>query len=158
MKIRTFNVYISSVFLYNSELWATNESLNKKIDSYHRRLLRYALNLKWPKKISNEELYRKTKVTRWSAVIKKRRLTFLGHMMRRGENTPVRIALKEALKPTVGKRGRPKNTWLKTIAKDLRGSEFEINISKPEETLQKLVNITEDRVKWRDTVRTLLQY
>ena len=155
MKIRTFNVYVSSVFLFNSELWATNESLNKKIDSYHRRLLRYAINFKWPKKISNDELYEKTKAIPWSRVIKKRRLTFLGHMMRRDEKTPVRIALKEALQPTDGKRGRPKNTWLKTIAKDLRGI---IDINKTEESLNKLVSITENRAKWRDTVRTLLQY
>ena len=112
-------------------------------------MLRYAINIKWPKKLSNEELYEKTKATPWSQVIKKRRLTFLGHIMRRNENTPVRIALKEALKPTKGKRGRPSITWLKTIANDLKDSDFAINIKHPQETLQTLISITKDRKKWK---------
>ena len=156
MKMRTFNIYVSSVFLYNTEIWATNNSFNMKIDSFHRRLLRYALNIRWPKKITNNEIYQKTQATPWSHVIKKRRLNFLGHMMRRDESTPVRIALEEALKPTDGKRGRPKNTWIKTIANDLSGSNYGINISKPKEMLKKLVGITNDRKKWRDIVRELL--
>ena len=53
MKIRTFQMYVSSVFLYNTETWAVNKSLSDKIDSYHRRMLRYAINIKWPKKLSN---------------------------------------------------------------------------------------------------------
>ena len=35
-------MYVGSVFLYNSEIWGTNKTLNDKIDSYHRRLLRVA--------------------------------------------------------------------------------------------------------------------
>ena len=54
LKIRTFNIYIASVFLYNTELWAVNKTLNDKIDSFHRRILRYAINMKWPKLINNQ--------------------------------------------------------------------------------------------------------
>ena len=108
-KIRTFNIYVSSVFLYNTETWAMNPTISNKIDSYHRRMLRYALNLKWPKKISNVDLYEKTRATPWSRAIKRRRLNFPGHIMRRNDNTPIRIALKEALKPTEGKRGTTEN-------------------------------------------------
>ena len=157
LKIRTFNMYVSSVFLYNSETWATNTTFNAKIDSFQRRMLRYALNLKWPKKISNADLYQKTKAIPWSVVIKKRRLNFIGHIMRRDENTPVRIALKEALQPTEGKKGRPKNTWLKTIVNDLKGSEHQIDIKKSEQTLQTLISITKDRNKWRKFIGTLIQ-
>ena len=77
--------------------------------------------------------------------------------MRRDENTPVRIALKEALQPTEGKKGRPKNTWLKTIVNDLKGSEHQIDIKKSEQTLQTLISITKDRNKWRKFIGTLIQ-
>ena len=90
-------------------------------------------------------------------MIKRRRLNFLGHIMRRNENTPIRIALKKALNPTEGKRGRPKITWLKTVTNDLKVSAYVINIKNPQETLQTLISITEDRNKWRDIVRTLMQ-
>ena len=82
---------------------------------------------------------------------------FLWHIMRRDERTPVRIALKEALKPTDGKKGRPKITWLRTIANDLSESEHPINIKHPEETLHTLHSITQDRKEWRRIVGTLMQ-
>ena len=34
LKIKTFNIYISSIFLYNSELWGINKTFEDKIDSF----------------------------------------------------------------------------------------------------------------------------
>ena len=34
------------------------ESLNEKIESFHRRLLRKVLGVKWPKRMTNVEVYR----------------------------------------------------------------------------------------------------
>ena len=73
-KVRVFNAYISSIFLYNSELWALTPSIIDKVDSFHRRLLRKALNIKWPRIETNENLYNRTKVEKWSKIIKQRRL------------------------------------------------------------------------------------
>ena len=73
-KVKTFNAFAASVFLYNSELWTTTSTLAKKIDSFHRRMLRQAINIHWPKKISNVNLYNKTKVEPWSKTIRRRRL------------------------------------------------------------------------------------
>ena len=39
------NIYIASVFLYNTEIWGTNNTLSEKIDSFHRRILRYAIDV-----------------------------------------------------------------------------------------------------------------
>ena len=156
-KIRTFHMYIGSVFLHNTETWAVNKTLSDKIDSFQRRMLRYAINYKWPKKISNEQLHEKTKCESWSRAIKRRRLTFLGHVMRLNENTPVRIALNEALTPTRNKVGRPKDTWLKTIADDLNSGGYVINTKRREETMNTLLSITQDRKKWRSIVKTLMQ-
>ena len=43
MKIRTFNAFASSVFLYNSELWTLTATIEKQIDSFQRRMLRKQL-------------------------------------------------------------------------------------------------------------------
>ena len=59
-KIRIFNAYIGSVFLYNSELWILTRALCNKIDSIQRKFLRRVLQLSWPKLISNKKLYEKT--------------------------------------------------------------------------------------------------
>ena len=152
LKIRTFQMYIGSVFLYNTEIWAVNKTLNNKIDSFHRRILRYAINIKWPKKITNEELYRKMKCENWNKTIKRRRQNFLGHVMRLDDNTPVRIHRSQ-----LKYRGRPKMTWMKTIADDLNRRGIVINIKRPEETLQTLLRITEDRQKWKEVTGPLMQ-
>ena len=48
MKMRAFNVYVGSIFLYNSELWGLTKTQKDAIDAFHRRLLRTAvLNVKF---------------------------------------------------------------------------------------------------------------
>ena len=60
-KVKEFNTYVTTIFMYNSELWALNKTQNRKIDSFHRRLLRQAINRKWPKtQYKNEDLYKIT--------------------------------------------------------------------------------------------------
>ena len=77
-KLRIFNAYVSSIFLYNCGLWTTTKTINNKIDSFHRRLLRKTLGINWPNKISNAELYEETKERKWSNIVKERRLSWLG--------------------------------------------------------------------------------
>ena len=72
IKIRAFNAYAGSVFLYNSETWTVSKTTNDTLDSYHRRQMRNAINIRWPQKISNQHLYQKTKQDPWSKVIRKR--------------------------------------------------------------------------------------
>ena len=105
LKTPTFQAYAVSVFLYNSELWTLTTTLEKKVDSFQRRQLRYALRIFWPRVISNEELYGVTKVEPWSRVIRRRCQNLLGHMLRLHPKTPARKAFKEALKPVKQKRG-----------------------------------------------------
>ena len=62
LKVRTFNVYSASVFLYNSELWTLTDTQLNNIDSFHRRLLRKVVNIRWPKLISYDDLYEKVGV------------------------------------------------------------------------------------------------
>ena len=82
LKVRTFNAYSASVFLYNSELWVLTDTLEKQIDSFHRKMLRRVINIFWPKVNANERLYEKTGTMTWSTIIRKRRLNWLGHLMR----------------------------------------------------------------------------
>ena len=55
IKIRAFNCYVSSIFLYNRELWSITSTIAKSINAFHRRLLRtLCLNIHWLRTISNE--------------------------------------------------------------------------------------------------------
>ena len=80
MNVRLFCMFVHLV-LYNSELWALTSTMNNKLDAFHRRILRYAMGFHWPKKISNEDLYRMTKPIPLSRIIQKERLSWFGHLM-----------------------------------------------------------------------------
>ena len=61
IKLRAFNCYVESMFLYNSELWIATTTLENTIDAFQRRLLRTScLNIRWPKIINNKDLYELT--------------------------------------------------------------------------------------------------
>ena len=68
IKMRAFNACTSSVFLYNSETWTVNKTTGDSLGSYHRRLMRNAINIRWPNKISTTELYNETQQTPWSKI------------------------------------------------------------------------------------------
>ena len=143
IKIRAFDTYVTSIFLYNSEIWTITDTCEKRIDSFHRRLLRsYVLNTKWPKVIKNEDVYKITNTEQWSSVIKKRRMRWFGHVVRMPENTPVQKALTYAQERYNRPRGKPKATWLSLMKKQLAE---EYNLSWEGACL-----VAQDRVSWRN--------
>ena len=152
LKIRTFNTYCASIFLYNSKLWTLTGTLEKEIEAFHRKLLRITINFKWPKVVSNEKLYQLISATKWSTIIKKRRLNWLGHLMRLDETTPVRKALYESVRDIKRKIGKPNLTWIKLIEKDLSSINIHLNITKStaEEIEAKLKEITWNRNEWKN--------
>ena len=94
--MRAFDSYISSIFLYNSELWTLTAKREESINSFHRRLLRtYVLNVR--KVIKNENVYEKTKTKSWTSITSNRRMRWFAHIMRLPEDTPVHQALVYAL-------------------------------------------------------------
>ena len=48
-KIRIYKTYVETTLLYNSETWTLIQTLEKSLNSFHKRLLRIALNIKYPK-------------------------------------------------------------------------------------------------------------
>ena len=67
VKVRSFNCYVSSVFLHNCETWTLMKTLENTIDSIQRRLLRIAvLNVKWANIATNDTVYAVTRQISWS--------------------------------------------------------------------------------------------
>ena len=146
LKLRIFSALLESIFLYNSEVWGLDKTLEHKVDTFQRRLLRNILGIKWTKGnwISNTNLHNKTNQIEWSRKIAHRRLRFLGHVARLHENTPAKIALQEALRETKKPQGRPKTTLLSVIKKQLNS----INIDNFDEA----INQAQNRDNWRKLI------
>ena len=111
--------------------------------AYHRRILRKAINIKWLKKISSEDLYKKTKQENWKAKIKTRSLWWYGHAMRLPEDTPTKITLREAYKKVKKLKGGETTTWILVLEKDLSTLEL---------TVEGATQLVLDRNEWRKVV------
>ena len=119
-KLRIFNSCIKPIFISQSELWTLTACLENQINAFQRKLLRKLLNIKWPTKISNKELYTRLHQERkWSLIISEARLRWLGHALRLPETTPARRALIEAKRKMKKYRGGQKLTWLTIVKKQL---------------------------------------
>ena len=103
------------------------------------------LNIRWPKKIRSNDIYKITKEIPWSQVIAKRRLSWFGHLARLPDNTPAKRALMFALKPTKQPVGKPKTTWLKVIKNQLK---TELKIP----SILTAIKTAQNKKVWRDLV------
>ena len=124
LKSKIFNSTIKPIFLYNSELWTLSKTEENQIDSYQRRLLRYMLCIKWPEKISTEELKEKLNFQSWSTEIKRRRLSWCGHLLRLPDGCPAKEALHLSEEFTRTNQSK-KVTWLQVVKKQL----IELNVN-----------------------------
>ena len=100
--------------MYKSELWTLTRSLEKKIDAFHRQLLRQLLNIHYPNIITNNDIYAMTRQHLWTDKINQNKLRLTGHILRLPECTPARQALQIALKLATRPRGRQKTTWIQS--------------------------------------------
>lgn len=146
-RLRLLNTYVTSIFMYNSEIWTLTKALENKIDAFHRTILRRTLRINWPFIITNKEIYKRTGEVKWSKKIKTRRLRWLGHLLRLHMDTPAQVALKESNKTHKKCKGRQKISWNKLIGEDLKS--VGINISLDDDTLTRLAC---DRDWWSEEV------
>jgi len=59
-KIRIFNACVKSVLLYGCETWLVTNEIQRKIQTFVKRCLRYILRIWWPNIISNKDLWKAT--------------------------------------------------------------------------------------------------
>ena len=124
LRMRYFEAFISSIFLYQCGIWTLTDKLNHKIDVFQRLFLKRIVGIKYNhksnKSISNKELYKITHQKKWSVVCKFRRLTLFGHTCRLPKGAPSRDALDESLRPVTKLIGGQKTTLISTITRDFK--------------------------------------
>ena len=144
-KIRLYNSNVKSILLYGSECWRVVKGDMAKIDAFHNRCLRKICRIFWPNKISNVDLYKKTGCNSAVLEIKRRRLRWLGHVLRMSQDSIPKVALRWT-PPGKRKRGRPKMTWQQSVMAELK----EMGLSWGEAQAS-----AKDRTLWRSIVVAL---
>jgi hypothetical protein len=81
------------VLLYGSKTWKVIKTTTTKLQTFVNRCLRKILNIHWPEVISNEEFWRRTGETEMSIQLKRRKWNWIGHTLRKGNETIEREAL-----------------------------------------------------------------
>ncbi|KAK7089318.1 hypothetical protein V1264_024890 [Littorina saxatilis] len=144
-KIRIFNTNVKAVLLYGSETWRVTNTITGKLQTSVNRCLRHILNIRWPEKISNADLWKRTNQKPISQDVKKRKWGWIGHTLRKPNDNITRQALD--WNPQ-GKRkvGRPKQTWKRSIESEAKAAD---------RTWPRLKGAAQNRVRWRGVVAAL---
>uniref|UniRef100_A0A8D9ADY8 Craniofacial development protein 2 n=1 Tax=Cacopsylla melanoneura TaxID=428564 RepID=A0A8D9ADY8_9HEMI len=143
-KLKIFETNVKSVLLYGCQTWKVSQKITGQLQVFINRCLRNILNIYWPKTISNEDLWSTCHQTPVDLTIKQRKYGWIGHTLRRQNTIP-----KEALEwNPQGKRrvGRPRNTWRRTIEKE---------IAEEGKSWGEIKSMAQNRVRWRSFVEAL---
>jgi len=144
-KLRLYQSCVLSTLLYGSECWRMTESDLDKLSTFHTKNLRRILRIFWPETISNQELFARCNQESMDNIIMHRRWGWIGHICRRENGNIARTALHWTPEGK-RKRGRPKNTWRRTVEAELKTFQHTWG------TIQKLA---QDRQEWRTFVAAL---
>jgi hypothetical protein len=144
--MRIFESNVKSVLLYGCETWKSTTKIKKKsMQAFINRRLRKILRIRWPKIITNEELWERTGQKPLDRQIKKRKWSWIGHTLRK----PSGITEKDALDwnpPGKRKRGRLKKTWKRTVEEEARDAG---------KRRQEVKAVAKNKVRWRSFVKAL---
>ena len=143
-KIRLFNSNVLSVLLYGCETWKMNKEDEKRLDVFHHKGLRRILKIRWPMRVSNEEVRARSNTAETiSEVIRRRRWKLIGHILRSDdEHTKTALTWTPHGKRS---RGRPKETWRRTVERERTQMGFA--------TWRSAGAAASDRAAWRSFIR-----
>ena len=86
VRLRVLKCYIWSTLLYGCETWTISGDMIKKLEALETWFYRRMLRISWKEKVTNVEVYRRMNTSTSLLIdIVHRQLTFLEHILRKGE-------------------------------------------------------------------------
>ncbi|XP_048001407.1 uncharacterized protein LOC125238175 [Leguminivora glycinivorella] len=158
-KVLVYQTCVLSILLYASETLTTYAKQERRLNAYHMRCLRYILGVTWKDRMTNEAVLLKTNCSSITAILKQRRLRWLGHVYRMGpERLPREVLLGEiadAKRPV----GRPMLRFKDSCKRDMQS--FSINLDswetrasmRPEWRRDLSDGVTEHDKAWLDNLK-----
>ena len=80
--LRLYSAFVLPVLTYNMGTWRLTKTELTRLDAHHRRHVRQIIGIRWPHRISNDALYRRTQSSPISAAIRAARWSLFGHVLR----------------------------------------------------------------------------
>jgi hypothetical protein len=110
---------VKSVLLHACKTWKTASQITRRLQTFINKCLTRIINIKWTNKITNEELWNITKQKPIEIQIKRRKLNWIGHTLRKEAGEIEKTALNRNPQG-YRRRGKPKRTWRRTIENEIR--------------------------------------
>ena len=118
LKVRLYNALILPIAIYGAETWSMTKSDTKKLHVFENNCLRSILGVKLQDRVSIVQLRKRAALKfQIEDQIKKRRLSWFGHVARLPPDSLSKRCLKQDFE-TKRKRGRPAKRWQDLIRED----------------------------------------
>ena len=138
-KIAVYRAIVISTLLYGCESWTLYRHQVKKLESFHIRCLQRIMGITWLDKIPHTEILQQAGITSIEAIIQRRLLRWVGHVIRMSDNRLPKIVLFGELATGSRPHGRPK----KRFRDHLKHVLYSCNIQPAQ-----LENLAQDRRTW----------
>lgn len=115
LKLRLMRCYVLSVLFYGVEAWTTTEATLKKLEAVEMWIYRRILKIPWTDHITNVEVMQRIgKEKEVVFTVKKRKLEYLGHIMRHDKYRLLQLIVQGKVH---GKRGpgRRRHSWMHNL-------------------------------------------
>jgi ribosomal 50S subunit-associated protein YjgA (DUF615 family) len=147
-RMRIFNAACVSILLYGCETWTLTQKLEEKLNIFVRKLYRIMLNVKQAEAhMTNEELYKRAGQQPIAEEIRKRQLSFIGHILRMKPDEPANIyALYVSKVRSKNKTGRPPTSYIDQISTHLTHNKDH------KLTPAEIAKYASDKAKWKSMI------
>ena len=81
LRLRLYSAFVLPILTYNMGTWGLTKTELNRLDAHYRRYLRQIIGIRWPHRISNGALYRRTQSSPISAAIRAARWSLFGHVL-----------------------------------------------------------------------------
>ena len=119
VKGKMYATCVRSVMIYGSETWALNSEQESRLDRAEMRMARWMCGVRLKERNKSAELRNILGIEEIGDVMRRSRLRWLGHVLRKDEDDWVRRSMSLEVVGNKG-RGRPKLTWKNVVAKDMK--------------------------------------
>ena len=133
------------MLVYGCTTWRMTAGDEHKLDAFVHTCLRRVLTIFWPTQMSNEEVRRIAGVQKVSTQIRSPRWKYIGHMLRLDSDDHQRVALRWTPSTGKRKRGRPKESWRRTVERERQLLGFE--------SWERAAAVAHDRDHWMELTR-----
>ena len=119
-KLQVYNSCVVSILTYASETWTLYARQERRINNFHLRCLRRILGISWEQHLPDTEVLKQANTLSMFAILRQRRLRWLGHVHRMAPSRLPRSILYGELQAGERPVGRPRLRYKDVCKKDLQ--------------------------------------